>query len=265
MSSKSSRTGKPGRASSPRRSRGPGQSGKPPSRRAAVPTVDAERVLVIDIGGSHVKYRVGPRGKIGKFESGPKMTAAAMVGQLKQLVAHDTYQAVSMGYPGLVLHGKVAAEPHNLGHGWVRFAYEKALGAPVRIINDAAMQAIGSYAGGRMLFLGLGTGLGATLVLDGVVEPMEIGHLPFKDGRSFEDYVGEQGRERLGNKKWRKVVGEVIGQLSGALQADYVVIGGGNVKRLKKLAKNWRVGDNRNAFAGGLRMWQYADPLLLMA
>jgi len=233
-------------------------------RQSTVPRVDLEHVLVIDVGGTHIKYRIGSRGTIAKFESGPKMTAAAMVKQLRGQVPRQSYEAVSIGYPGLVVRGVVAAEPYNLGHGWVHFDFARALAAPVRIINDAAMQAIGSYVGGRMLFLGLGTGLGSTLILDGVVEPMEIGHLPYKDGRSFEEFVGERGRERLGNKKWRKAVREVIRQLSRTLAPEYLVIGGGNAKKLKRLAKNWRLGDNRNAFTGGLRMWRHADPLLLV-
>lgn len=220
------------------------------------------RVLVVDVGGSHVKFRVGPQGRIAKFVSGPQMSAQQMTRSLLELQPRSSYDAVSIGYPGLVLHGRIAAEPHNLGPGWVHFDFAKALGAPVRLINDAAMQAIGSYAGGRMLFLGLGTGLGATLILEGVVGPMEIGHLPYRRERSFEDYVGEQGRAQLGNKKWRKVVGEVVEQLSNVLESDYVVIGGGNARRLKSLPPNCRLGDNRNAFIGGLRMWQHAtDPL----
>ncbi|HZO23932.1 MAG TPA: ROK family protein [Steroidobacteraceae bacterium] len=220
------------------------------------------RILVLDVGGSHVKFRVGPRGKTGRFVSGPHMTPQKMTRTLLELQPRSAYDAVSIGYPGLVLHGRITAEPHNLGHGWVHFDFEKILGAPVRVINDAAMQAIGSYAGGRMLFLGLGTGMGATLILEGVVEPLEIGHLPYRDGHSFEDYVGEHGRSQLGNKKWRKVVREVVAQLSKALETDYVVIGGGNAKRLLSLPTNCRLGDNRNAFAGGLRMWQHSsDPL----
>jgi predicted NBD/HSP70 family sugar kinase len=222
------------------------------------------RVLVIDVGGSHVKFRVGPRGKVMKFDSGLEMTADDMVRQVTALVPRTSYDAVSIGYPGLVFHGRIAADPHNLGHGWVKFDFEKAFGAPVRLINDATMQAIGGYSGGRMLFLGLGTGLGATLILDGLVEPMEVGHMPYKQGRSFEDFVGERGRLRLGTKKWRKVVHDVVDQLTGVLEADYVVIGGGNARRLKKLPENARLGDNANAFIGGLRIWQYGqNPLLI--
>jgi polyphosphate glucokinase len=222
------------------------------------------RVLVIDVGGSHVKFRVGARGKLQRFESGPDTTAAQMAAGVTALVERSSYDAVSIGYPGLVFHGKITAEPYNLGPGWVHFDFEQAFGAPVRLINDAAMQAIGSYAGGRMLFLGLGTGLGATLIVDGIVEPMELGHMPFRQGRSFEDYIGERGRIRLGTKKWRKVVREVVDQLCRVLEVDYVVIGGGNARRLKSLPDKVRLGDNSNAYNGGLRLWQYGDgPLRL--
>jgi polyphosphate glucokinase len=214
------------------------------------------RVLVIDVGGSHVKFRIGPRGKIGKFESGPELTAQQMAAAVNAAVPQSSYDAVSIGYPGLVFHGRITAEPHNLGPGWVDFDFEQAFGKPVRLINDATMQAIGSYEGGRMLFLGLGTGLGATLILDGVVEPMEIGHMPYRNGRTFEQYVGECGRARMGTRKWRKVVRQVVDQLSKVLEVDYVVVGGGNAKRLKNLPDNVRLGDNNNAFAGGLRLWE---------
>jgi polyphosphate glucokinase len=156
----------------------------------------------------------------------------------------------------MVFRGKIAAEPYNLGKGWVGYDFARAFGKPVRLINDAAMQAIGSYNGGRMLFLGLGTGLGATLIIDGVVEPTEIGHMLYKHGRTFEDFVGERGRERLGNKKWRKEVDQVVGTLKAAFEADYVVLGGGNAVRLKTLPRKARLGDNRNAFVGGLRLWR---------
>ena len=217
------------------------------------------RVLVIDVGGSHVKYRIGPRGKINRFDSGPKLTGPQMATGVVAKVPPSAYDAVSIGYPGLVIHGRIAAEPHNLGPGWVSFDFEEAFGKPVRLINDAAMQAIGSFEGGRMLFLGLGTGLGATLIMDGVVEPMEIGHMPYRHGRSFEDYVGERGRMRLGTRKWRKVVREVVDHLRRVLEADYVIVGGGNARRLKSLPDHTRLGDNDNAFIGGLRLWEYGD------
>src|SRR6185437_15780265 len=171
------------------------------------------------------------------------------------------YEAVSVGYPGLVLRGRIAAEPFNLAPGWVRYDFAKAFGRPVRVINDATMQALGGYTGGRMLFLGLGTGLGATLILDGTVEPMEIGHMPYKRKKTFEDYVGERGRKRLGNKKWRKAIAEVVSRLKEVLEVDYVVLGGGNVAHLKELPEGTRLGDNLNAFKGGLHLWRGDDPL----
>jgi len=217
------------------------------------------RILVLDVGGTHVKLHVNARAPMRKFESGPHMTPRVMVQQVRALIGPDRYDAVSMGYPGLVRRGKIAAEPVNLGRGWVGFNFARALGRPVQVINDAAMQAIGSYRGGRMLFLGLGTGLGATLIIDGVVEPTEVGHMPYKHGRTFEDYVGERGRKRRGNHKWRKSVLDVIERLRYAFEADYVVLGGGNAERLKKLPHDVRRGDNKNAFRGGVRLW-HATP-----
>jgi predicted NBD/HSP70 family sugar kinase len=216
----------------------------------------ARHVLVVDVGGAHVKFRIGPRGVIQKFVSGPTMSPKDMVAGIRAQLGRASYEAVSIGYPGLVFRGRIGAEPHNLGTGWVGFDFARAFGKPVRVINDAAMQAIGSYTGGRMLFLGLGTGLGATLIVDGVVEPTEVGHMPYKSGRTFEDYVGERGRERLGTRKWRRKVNEVVNDLKTALEADYVVIGGGNAVRLKILPPGVRLGDNRNAFIGGLRLWR---------
>lgn len=222
------------------------------------------RILVLDVGGSHVKLRVGPRGKTRKFVSGPHMSAAAMVKRVSKLVRPGEYDAVSIGYPGVIIRGRIVADPHNLGHGWVGFDFESALGKPVRLINDAAMQAAGSYTGGRMLFLGLGTGLGATLIIDGVIEPMELGQMPYKHGRSYEDYVGAHGLKRLGAKKWRKVVQEVIEQFKTALEVDYVVLGGGNADRLKTIPQGVRLGDNSNAMTGGQLIWRESDaPLVL--
>ena len=218
-----------------------------------------KHVLVLDVGGTHVKTRVDARGSIHKFASGPHMSPALMMTQLHEFLGTLTYDAVSIGYPGVVLGGRIVAEPHNMGIGWVGFNFARALGTPVRIINDAAMQAIGSYTGGRMLFLGLGTGLGATLIIDGVVEPTELGHMPYKRGLSFEDYAGEQGRERRGNKKWRKSVTEIIEHLKDTLEVDYVVLGGGNAVRLKSLPAGVRLGSNLNAFTGGVRLWQLTD------
>ena len=215
-----------------------------------------KRILAIDIGGSHVKLRVSNLREVREFISGPALTAAQMVASVRRLVKDWTYDAVSIGYPGPVLHGKVLAEPHNLGRGWVGFNFRKAFGRPTLVMNDAAMQAIGSYEGGRMLFLGLGTGLGTAMIVNGIVEPMELAHLPFKDGRTYEDYVGEAGRRRLGAKKWRKAVKEVVEQLAAALEADYIVIGGGNARKLKKLPKHARLGNNTYAFRGGFRAWR---------
>lgn len=218
------------------------------------------RVLAIDIGGSHVKVRVFGRREMRQVESGPNLTPRRMVEKVHELTGDWSYDAVSIGYPGIVLHGKVVAEPHNLGPGWVGFDFRKAFGRPTRVMNDAAMQAIGSYEGGRMLFLGLGTGLGSAMIVDGVVAPMELAHLPYKKGRSYEEYVGAGGLERLGGKKWRRTVREVVNQLSTLLEADYVVIGGGNAHKLKRLPKNARLGSNDFAFLGGFRVWHHAAP-----
>jgi predicted NBD/HSP70 family sugar kinase len=221
-----------------------------PGRRAP------RRILVIDVGGTRVKFRIEPRGREVKFASGSRLGPERMVRKVLKRARGHAFDAVSIGYPGLVVHGRIAAEPHNLGQGWLGFDFPAAFGKPVRIVNDAAMQAIGSYRGGRMLFLGLGTGLGATLIIDGIVEPMEIGHMPYRKGRSFEGYVGEQARQRLGTRKWRAVVGDVIAQLRKALEPDYLVLGGGNAARQKKLPPGVRRGNNRNAFIGGLRLWR---------
>lgn len=215
------------------------------------------RVLAIDIGGSHVKTRVFGRRELRQFESGPDLTPRQMVAQVHKMTGDWTYDAVSMGYPGVVLHGRVVAEPHNLGPGWVGFDFRKAFGRPTLVMNDAAMQAIGSYEGGRMLFLGLGTGLGSAMIVDGVVAPMELAHLTYKKGRTYEEYVGERGLKRLGGKKWRRNVNEVVTQLCTLLEADYVVIGGGNARKLKTLPKNTRLGSNDFAFLGGFRAWHH--------
>jgi polyphosphate glucokinase len=213
------------------------------------------KVLVVDVGGTHVKIlATGHRTPI-KLASGPTMTPARMVAAVKKAAAGWTYSAVSIGYPGAVLHGRPVAEPHNLGHGWVGFNFKKAFGRPVRVINDAAMQALGSYRGGRMLFLGLGTGLGTALIVDGMLEPMELAHLPYKKGRTYEEYVGLAGLKRLGRKKWRRHVAEVVHLLASALEANDVVLGGGNVKLLRTLPPGTRRGANSNAFVGGFRMW----------
>jgi polyphosphate glucokinase len=220
------------------------------------------RVLAIDVGGTHVKTRVSGQRETREFESGPTMTPRQMVARVRELTADLKYDVVSIGYPGVVVHGKIVTEPYNLGRGWVGFDFRKAFGRPTQLMNDAAMQAIGSYEGGRMLFLGLGTGLGSALVVDGTVAPMELAHLPYKNGRTYEDYVGEAGRRRLGAKKWRRTVADVVEQLSKALEADYVVLGGGNAKKLKKLPKKARLGSNEFAFLGGYRVWQTPAPRL---
>ena len=212
------------------------------------------RALVIDVGGTHVKVLATGRREPVEIPSGPRMTARAMVQAVRKATAGWKYEAVSIGYPGPVVHGKPLADPVNLGGGWVRFPFEKAFGCPVRMINDAAMQAMGSYDGGRMLFLGLGTGLGSAMIVDGTLEPMELAHLPYKS-RTYEDYVGERGRKRLGKKKWRREVAVVIQLFKAAFDADYVVVGGGNAKRLTNLPRGVRLGHNANAFLGGFKLW----------
>ena len=215
----------------------------------------AMNVLVIDVGGTHVKILATGKETPRKFVSGPSITPPRMVAGVKQLAAEWQYDCVSIGYPGPVIRGRIAAEPHNLGAGWLGFDFQAEFGRPVRIINDAAMQALGSYEGGKMLFLGLGTGLGSALVLDGIVQPTELAHLPYKKG-SFEDYIGLRGLKRLGRKKWRSCVLDAVGRLVAALQPEYVVLGGGNVKELKELPHGCRAGTNAAAFRGGFRLWE---------
>jgi polyphosphate glucokinase len=221
-------------------------------------TTRHSNILVIDVGGTHLKLLCTGQSEEVKIVSGPEMTARKMVTQVRKAAAKWKYTAVSIGYPGPVLHHQPLAEPHNLAPGWVGFNFQKAFGCPVKVINDAAMQALGSYEGGRMLFLGLGTGLGSAMIVDGVLEPMELAHLPYKKGRTYEDYVGERGLERLGKKKWRKAVSDVVAQLQSALEAEYVVLGGGNARLIEEFPKNVRLGDNANAFQGGFRMWDGA-------
>jgi len=212
------------------------------------------KVLAIDVGGTHVKILTTGQKTPQKFVSGPKMTAKQMVSTVKNLTAGGNYGAVSIGYPGPVLQGRIVHEPHNLASGWVDFNFKKAFGCPVRVINDAAMQALGSYKGGSMLFLGLGTGLGSAMIVDGLLEPMELGHLSYRKA-TYEDYVGIRGLRRFGKKKWRKFVTDVVERLAGALEPDDIVLGGGNVKHLQELPKGCRQGDNANAFVGGFRLW----------
>jgi len=212
------------------------------------------KVLVVDVGGTHVKVLASGQKDHRQFESGPLMTAKQMISGVRKLTKDWDYDVVSIGYPGPVAHNRPIAEPHNLGHGWVGFDFEKAFRRPVKVINDAAMQALGSYKHGKMLFLGLGTGLGSALVLNGIVEPMELGHLPYRKG-VFEDYVGVRSFEKHGRKKWRRYVGDVVAHLIAATEPDEVILGGGNVKHLKEMPPGCRPGDNANAFLGGFRLW----------
>jgi len=218
------------------------------------------KILVIDVGGTHVKLLATGRHTPVRIPSGPTMTPKKMVRLVKEAVRGWKFDAVSIGYPGPVIRGRPISDPKNLGGGWVGFDFHKAFGRPVRILNDAAMQALGSYRGGHMLFLGLGTGLGTAMIVDGVLEPMELAHLRYRKGRSYEDYVGAAGLERLGKKKWRRHVADVIVSLQAALEADDVVVGGGNAKLLKKLPPGVRIGGNEHAFAGGFRMWRRDVP-----
>ncbi len=215
-------------------------------------------VLVIDIGGTHVKLLATGQDAPREFLSGPALTSKQMVAGVVQAAAGWDYEVVSVGYPGPVLHGRPLLDPVNLGPGWVGFDFAAAFGRPVKVVNDAAMQALGSYEGGKMLFLGLGTGLGSAMIADGVLEPMELGHLPYRKA-TFEAYVGIRGLKRLGKKKWRRAVFDVVARLTAALEPDYVVLGGGNAKRLKELPPKCRPGDNANAFLGGFRLWESAD------
>ncbi len=211
-------------------------------------------VLVIDIGGTHVKVLVTGAAHSRKIESGRKLSAAKMVAKVKQLTIDWNYDVVAIGYPGPLLHQRVAAEPHNLGKGWTGFDFGAAFRRPVKLINDAAMQALGGYRGGRMLFLGFGTGLGSALIVDGIVEPMELGHLPYKKS-CYEDYVGARARKRMGNKRWARHVIDVIERLRAALEPDEVLVGGGNASHIDALPADCRRGGNADAFAGGLRLW----------
>lgn len=216
-------------------------------------------ILVIDVGGTHIKILATGEKEKREIDSGPSITAKQMVSSVKKLASGWQYEAVSVGYPGPVVHDRPMAEPHNLGNGWMGFDFAAAFKLPTRVINDAAMQALGSYKGGRMLFLGFGTGLGAALVVDGIVQPMELAHLPYKK-RTYEDYVGLRGLEEFGKKDWRKHVEDVIEALVAAFQPEDVVLGGGNAKKLKELPPLCRLGNNENAFKGGFRMWEKQLP-----
>ena len=213
------------------------------------------KILAIDVGGTHVKFLASGEKQMREFDSTRKLSAAQMAKKVQEATKDWSCNVVSIGYPGLVVHGKPAHEPVNLGKGWVGFDFQAAFSRPVKLINDAAMQALGSYEGGRMLFLGLGTGLGSAMIVDNHIEAMELAHLPYKKGRSFEYYVGKCGLERMGKKKWRRTVADVIEKLNAALEPEYVVLGGGNAKKLAELPPGTRLGNNANAFVGGFRLW----------
>jgi polyphosphate glucokinase len=216
----------------------------------------SHKTLVVDVGGTHVKMLATGQSEPRKFISGPAMTAGKMVKLVRAATRDWQYERISLGYPGPIVNGHPLREPHNLGGGWMNFNFAKAFGRPVKVINDAAMQALGSYQGGSMLFLGLGTGLGSAMIVDGVLEPMELAHLLYKKGKTYEDYLGLRGIERLGKNKWRKHVAKVVKKLKSALEADYVVLGGGNSKKLERIPSGARLGSNGNAFRGGFRLWE---------
>lgn len=213
-------------------------------------------VLAVDVGGSHVKILTSAGGEMRRVPSGPSLTPDKVVASVSELAEGLHYDVISMGYPGPVADNRPSLDPFNLGKGWNGYDFSAAFGKPVKLVNDALMQAIGSYDGGRMLFLGLGTGLGAAMIIRNVGQPMELAHLPYKKGASFEDYVGERGLIKRGKKKWRKHVFDVVDKLRAALQPDYVVIGGGNVDKLDELPEKSRRGDNTRAFEGGFRLWR---------
>ncbi len=218
------------------------------------------KILVCDIGGTNVKILASGEPERRKAPSGPEMTAADMVRTVQELAEGWSWDVVSIGFPGPVVHGRVMSEPSNLGPGWIAFDFEAAFGCPVRVVNDAAMQALGSYHGDRMLFMGLGTGLGTAMIVDGILQPMEAGHLPYKNKKTYEDYVGKRGYAELGKKKWHSAVLDVITDFKRALEPDYIVIGGGNAKKLKAedLPEYCELGSNANAFTGGFRLWDDA-------
>lgn len=219
-------------------------------------------ILSVDVGGTHVKFLANGQNVVRRIASGPAMTATAMVEMVLEETRDWQYEVVAVGFPGPVIHNKPALEPHNLAEGWVGFDFTAAFSRPVKVVNDAAMQALGSYEGGKMLFLGLGTGMGSAIVFDGVVVPLELAHLPYRKRRSFEDYIGLRGLRRLGKKRWQHFVEDVVARLQAAFIADYVVLGGGNVKKLGRLPRGARLGDNKNAFTGGFRLWDDSKPWL---
>jgi polyphosphate glucokinase len=228
---------------------------------AKTSAVKCLKVLVLDVGGTHVKILMTGQKEPVKFVSGPTMTAQKVVAGVKRAIRGWKFDCVSIGYPGPVINGHPLREPHNLGDGWMGMNFRKAFGHPVKVVNDAAMQALGSYKGGKMLFLGLGTGLGSAMISDGFLEPMELAHLLYKNGKTYEDYLGIRGLEKYGKKKWRREVFRVTELLKAALEADYVVLGGGNSKKLKTLPAGARLGNNENAFLGGFRLWQTDSPV----
>jgi polyphosphate glucokinase len=211
-------------------------------------------ILVIDIGGTNIKLLATGQTESQKIPSGPLMTPELMVAAVKDFTKDWQYDAISIGYPGIVKNGKITTEPHNLAPGWTKFDFEAAFKMPVRIVNDAAMQALGSYEKGTLLFLGLGTGLGTAIVAEGVVIPMELAHLSYKKS-TYEDHMGIRGLKRLGKKKWQLSIEDCVSRFIAALQPDDVVIGGGNAKKLKRVPEGCRLGDNKNAFKGGFLLW----------
>jgi polyphosphate glucokinase len=222
------------------------------------------KVLVIDVGGTNVKVASTDKRDAIKIASGPTMTAALMAQQVLAATRGWKYDGISIGYPGPVVHDHPLAEPHNLAAGWIDFPYQKVFGKPIRFINDAAMQALGGYRGGRMLFLGVGTGLGSAMVFDGIVVPLELAHLPYKKGRTYEGYIGLAGLQLRGKKRWRKSVLDIIARFEAALICDYVLLGGGNAKLMKDLPAHVILGANSNAVEGGLRLWQHPDELKVL-
>jgi polyphosphate glucokinase len=219
-------------------------------------TPPPRKILAIDIGGTHLKVRLSTGTEKRAVESGVTMTPEKMVDAVRGMASDWTYDAIAMGYPGPVTDHVPVSDPHNLAPGWKGFDFAAAFGKPVRIVNDALMQAIGGYEGGHMLFLGLGTGLGSAMIAGNVCLPLELAHLPYKKKRTFEEFVGVHALEAEGKHEWRLIVSDVVTRLQAALRPDYVVIGGGNADKLKELPPKCRVGDNENAFLGGFRIWQ---------